>query len=114
MDTQAVKVESDVDPTACPYVEGEVAPLSAVIVGVLVTLAGVAVLVFAERPVYGLLPLALGWFLVPYGVYREAEVLESEGYLWSPGFNTIAMASLPVVGALVGAVYLVRRQTKAP
>lgn len=110
---RAIEVDADVDPTHCPYVEEETWPLSLLAIGVILTSAGVAVLLAAERPVYGLLPVVLGWLLVPYGVYREAEILERQGYIWSPGFRTISAASVPVLGALVGLHYLVRRHGKA-
>lgn len=109
---RGIEVDQDVDPTHCPYVEEEIWPLSVLVVGVLLTSAGLAILFAAERPVYGAAPLVLGWFLVPYGVYREAEILESQGYLWSPGFRTIAAASVPALGAAVGLYYLFRRHGK--
>ncbi len=110
---RGIEVEGDVEATVCPYVEEEAWALTAVVFGVLFTAAGVAVFLTADQPVYGVLPVAIGWFLTPYGVYREAEILEREGYLWSPGFKTIAAASVPVLGAVVGVYYLLRRHGKA-
>jgi hypothetical protein len=52
---------------------------------------------------------ALGWFLVPLGVYRDAEALDAEHVLWNPGFVNIAAASVPFVGVLGGIVFLMRR-----
>lgn len=110
---RAIEVDSDVDPTHCPYVEEEAWPLSLVGIGAILTGVGVAILFAGERPVYGVALVALGWFTVPYGVYREAEILERNGYLWSPGFRTIAAASVPVLGAAVGLYYLARRHSRA-
>lgn len=110
---RGVEVDTDVDPTYCPYVEEEIWPLSILVIGAILTAAGVVILFAAERPVWGLVPVVLGWFLVPYGVYREAEILERQGYIWSPGFKTISAASIPVLGAVVGLYYLVRRHGKA-
>ncbi len=110
---RAIEVDSNVDPTYCPYVKEETWPLSVLVIGVILTTAGVAILYSSERPVYGLVPVVLGWFLVPYGVYREAEILERQGYIWSPGFKTISAASVPVLGAVVGLYYMIRRHGKA-
>ena len=52
---------------------------------------------------------AVGQFLVPYGVYRQAEVLTAKNYLWGPSFGLIAACTLPIVGAVAGVYYLVRR-----
>ncbi len=110
---RAIEVGGEVDPTQCPYVEDEAWPLTSIVVGVLFTSVAVAAFYAGENPVYGAIPLAIGWFLVPYGVYREAEVLERQGYIWSPGFKTIATASVPVLGAVAGVYYLFRRHGKS-
>ena len=103
----------DVDPSHCPYVEEETWPLGVLAFGVVLTVAGVSIFFVAEQTVHGLVSVVLGWFLVPYGVYREAEILERQGYIWSPGFRTISAASVPVLGAAVGLHYMVRRHGKA-
>ncbi|MFW5984518.1 MAG: hypothetical protein ACOCRA_04945 [Halobacteria archaeon] len=56
---------------------------------------------------------AIGQFLVPFGVYRQAEVLTAKNYLWGPSFGLIAACTLPVVGAAVGVYYLVLRVSAA-
>jgi hypothetical protein len=56
---------------------------------------------------------AIGQFLVPYGVYRQAEILTENNYLWGPSFGLIAACTFPVVGALAGVYYLVRRASVA-
>lgn len=52
---------------------------------------------------------AVGQFFVPYGVYKQAEILSSKEYLWAPSFRLIAVCALPVVSALFGAYYLGKR-----
>jgi len=52
---------------------------------------------------------AVGQFFIPYGVYKQAEILSSKEYLWAPSFKLIAACALPVVSALFGAYYLGKR-----
>lgn len=103
---------------AYPVESDEYASLASVVVGVtLIAVAlptvivtwGTASSVFYVALVAG----AVGQFFVPYGVYRQAEVLTAKNYLWGPSFGLIAACTLPVVGALVGAYYLVRRTSVA-
>ncbi len=99
---------------AYPVERDEYASLASVVFGVfLIAVALPAVLwalgtgatVFYVSIVTG----AVGQVFVPYGVYRPAEVLTAKNYLWGPSFGLIAACTLPVVGAVAGVYYLVRR-----
>lgn len=85
-------------------------PIGLVVAGLALYVAGFWFLV-QDGP---LAPTALaaggpGWFLVPLGVYLDAEALEADNVLWSPGFLNIALAALPFIGALGGVAFLFRR-----
>jgi hypothetical protein len=102
---------------AYPVGRDEYASLASVVIGVfLIAVALPTVIVtwrsgsvFYAAAVTG----AVGQFLVPFGVYRQAEVLTAKNYLWGPSFGTIAACTLPVVGAIVGVYYLVLRASAA-
>ncbi|MCX2818999.1 hypothetical protein EGH25_06495 [Haladaptatus sp. F3-133] len=98
---------------AYPVGRDEYASLTSVAAGVLliaVALPTVIVTWGGGTPFYvALVTGAVGQFLVPYGVYRQAEVLTAKNYLWGPSFRLIAACTLPVVGAVVGVYYLVLR-----
>ncbi|MDY6780000.1 MAG: hypothetical protein SV760_05550, partial [Halobacteria archaeon] len=63
--------------------DSERLPLALTAVGILVTFASVVGFVVGGSSAFvpSVAGIALGWFLVPFGVYREAEVLESENVL---------------------------------
>jgi hypothetical protein len=99
---------------AYPVEADEYASLASVILGVVLIAVALPTVILtwgtASSAFYvALVAGAVGQFFVPYGVYRQAEVLTAKNYLWGPSFGLIAACTLPVVGALVGAYYLVRR-----
>jgi len=103
---------------AYPVESDEYPSLGSVVLGVLVIVVALPVIVGTWRtrpPVFyvALVAGAVGQFFVPYGVYRQAEVLTAKNYLWGPSFRLIAACTLPVVGALFGAYYLVLRAAAA-
>jgi len=98
---------------AYPVEMDEYPSLASVVVGVVViavALVGVAATWGAGAAFYfWLVAGAVGQFLVPFGVYRQAELLTAKNYLWGPSFGLIAACTLPVVGGAVGAYYLALR-----
>ena len=99
----AYPVERDEYPSLASVVAG-VALIAVALPTVVVTWRSGATVFYV-----GVLAGAVGQFLVPFGVYRQAEVLTAKNYLWGPSFGLIAACTLPVVGAAVGVYYLVRR-----
>ncbi|MFB6282802.1 MAG: hypothetical protein ABEK59_02570 [Halobacteria archaeon] len=49
------------------------------------------------------------WFLIPFGLYREAEALTRQNVLWGPSFWNIGLATIPIFGIIPGGYFLVKR-----
>jgi hypothetical protein len=103
---------------AYPVESDEYGSLASVVVGVVLIAVALPTVVVTwgtgSAPFYAAAVTgAVGQFLVPFGVYRQAEVLTAKNYLWGPSFGTIAACTLPVVGAAVGLYYLVGRARAA-
>ena len=99
---------------AYPVERDEYASLASVVFGVFLIAVALPAVIWTwgtESTVFyvALVTGAVGQFLVPYGVYRQAEVLTAKNYLWGPSFSLIAACTLPIVGAVAGVYYLVRR-----
>jgi len=97
-----------------PIESDEYASLASIVVGVVVVVtafAGVVVTWGSGSSLFyvSLGAGAVGQFFIPYGVYRQAEILSSKDYLWAPSFKLIAACALPVVSAAFGAYYLGKR-----
>jgi len=96
-------IESDEYPSLASIVLGVVVVVAA-FVGVVATWGTGSALLYVS-----LVAGASGQFFIPYGVYKQAEILSSKDYLWAPSFRLIAACALPVVSAVFGAYYLVKR-----